>query len=88
MPHCVLWSDADWHFAVDTGRVHAAFVNGDLRMAPELRLREAAMGVMWPSRQQLRIRYVRAEEEVSAPEVMHLVDYKALLDGLVPGDIG
>lgn len=57
MPHCVLWSKADWRFAIDTARVHAAFVGGDYARAGELRIREARMGTTLDARRDLRIRY-------------------------------
>lgn len=64
MPHCVLWTPADWQFAVDTVRIHAAFARGDMVRAQELRVREKVMGTTLDARRDLRIRYV---DEVSAP---------------------
>jgi hypothetical protein len=83
MPHCVLWSDADWQFAHDTGGVHAVFANGGVRQAGELRLREMAMGTTWQARRQLRIRYLSGGEVAASddPEVASLTDYRQLLDG-------
>jgi hypothetical protein len=82
MPHCSLWSLSDWSFAFDTGVVHAAFANGDVRQAAELRLREATLGTTVQSRRHLRLRYVAADEAVSAdPGVALIDDYRRLLDG-------
>lgn len=62
MPHCVLWSKSDWEFALETAAIHAAFQQGDLKQAPELRLRAAKMGITYEDRMKLRIRYVDEEE--------------------------
>ncbi len=66
LPHCVLWGEGDWQFALDTARIHAAFVAGDLVRASELRIREARMGTTLEAVRDLRIRYVQPEE--SAPK--------------------
>lgn len=57
MPHCVLWTDADWQFAFDTALVAAAFHAGNTRLATELRNREKTMGTTVEARRDLRIRY-------------------------------
>jgi hypothetical protein len=67
LPHCVLWTQGDWQFALDTARVHAAFVLGDYGRAPELRLREKQMGTTLDARRDLRIRYVEPEKAERAP---------------------
>lgn len=88
MPHCRLWADSDWAFALDTALVAAAFHGGDMRAAAELRNREKLLGTTLDARRDLRIRYVEpgspapeepAEEE--APRVASLDDYRASLDG-------
>jgi hypothetical protein len=58
LAHCVLWGEGDWQFAIDTARVHNAFVHGDLARAAELRIREDRMGTTMASRRDLRLRYV------------------------------
>ena len=63
MPHCALWEPADWQFAVDTARVHAAFAKGDMGRAQELRVREKAMGTTMDARRDLRLRYVDVMSE-------------------------
>lgn len=69
LPHCVLWGEGDWQFALDTARVHNAFVHGDLARAAELRIREDRMGTTLGARRDLRIRYVAAESaEKAAPK--------------------
>jgi hypothetical protein len=79
MPHCVLWEEGDWAFARDTVLLHAAFVRGDLRLAPELRLRGQLMGMTLPSRRDLRIRYVDPPSEDERKGVAALSDYKERL---------
>lgn len=63
MPHCVLWSDADWQYAVTTALVADAVFAGDVRLAGELRQRERVLGTTLDARRDLRIRYVPAEDD-------------------------
>lgn len=74
MPHCALWEPADWRFAVDTSRIHAAFSRGDMARAQELRVRERIMGTTLEARRDLRIRYVAAEAEGEPVAVMTAED--------------
>jgi hypothetical protein len=72
LPHCAAWHEGDWAFALDTARVHAAFIAGDMARAAELRLRERQMGTTTDALRDLRIRYVEAETEArdeTAPAV-------------------
>ena len=77
MPHCRLWSAADWEFAIDTLEVAAQFLEGNERLATELRNREKVLGTTADYRRDLRIRYVDNVEsvEVSA-DVANLDDYR------------
>ena len=61
MPHCVLWTPADWQFALDVAEIHARFVEGS--NGTELRIREKLLGTTLDARRDLRIRYVPAREE-------------------------
>lgn len=63
MPHCVMWADSDWQFALDTALVAATFHAGDVRVAGELRQREKIIGTTGDARRDLRIRYVDPEPE-------------------------
>ena len=79
MPHCSLWSAADWEYALATAEVCAKFYEGG--SASELRIRETVMGVTWDSRRDLRIRYVpagppAAEPEVAAADVTDIAEYR------------
>lgn len=65
MPHCVLWSDADWQFALDTALLAAEFHEGNVRVAGELRQREKILGTTLDARRDLRIRYVDEAEKVT-----------------------
>jgi len=78
MPHCVLWTPADWEFALDTAETHARFVEGG--PAAELRIREKVLGTTADARRDLRIRYVDPKSTVvSSPgEVVKLDDYRDL----------
>lgn len=71
MPHCVLWQDSDWAFALDTAMVHAMAVGGVISAAAEVRMREKTLGTTVDSRRDLRIRYVEPESE---PVRMAIVD--------------
>jgi len=81
MPHCVLWDEADWQFALDTVIIAAAFHNGDLKQATELRQREKVMGTTMDSRRDLRIRYVVAAAETEQPGIKAIEDYRRELEG-------
>ena len=74
-PHCVLWSAAEWEFALDTAHVHAvAFVDPPrevvARYLPELRQREAKLGMTKVDRMGLRIRYVSADVNADSADVV------------------
>lgn len=77
MPHCTLWSTSDWVFLEHTARLVAAFDDGDLKQAVEIRQREKKLGVTADDRRDLRIRYVEAKADASA-EVTNLDDYRDL----------
>jgi len=79
MPHCVLWSAADWEFAFDTAEIHARFVEGE--KAAELRIREKLLGTTLDARRDLRIRYVAPKAAATSAEtggVVRLDDYREL----------
>lgn len=63
MPHCILWQESDWAFAIDTAMVHAQASHGVVSAIAELRMREKVMGTTVDSRRDLRIRYVEPESE-------------------------
>lgn len=75
MPHCVLWTAADWQFAVETALMKDLFwrnySDGDMKgtMATEIRRREAQLGTTAESLRQLRIRYVPVAEHEDEPPV-------------------
>jgi len=82
MPHCVLWADSDWQFALDTALIAKAFHEGDVRVATELRQREKIMGTTADARRDLRIRYVDAiapTEGEGAATVTALAEYRAMI---------
>ncbi len=79
MPHCVLWEEADWQFALDTAGVAAAFHGGDMKQATELRQREKVMGTTLDARRDLRIRYVEAVQEEERPALVAIEAYRERL---------
>jgi len=59
MPHCVLWTETDWDYALDSVTLaHRMYNDGGITVAAELRIREANMGTTLDARRDLRIRYV------------------------------
>lgn len=84
MPHCVLWSSADWQFALTTAVVADDVFRGSSKAAAELRQREKIMGTTFDARRDLRIRYVdpvedderqeEGEEDASAPANVSSID--------------
>lgn len=58
MPHCVLWQESDWQFALMTALIADAAYRGTPGAAAELRQREKVLGTTVDARRDLRIRYV------------------------------
>lgn len=63
MPHCVLWTESDWRFALETALLVDDVFQGDTGKAGELRQREKILGTTMDARRDLRIRYVDPEPE-------------------------
>ena len=77
MPHCVLWTESDWQYALDVAETHARFVEGT--NGTELRIREKQLGVTMDARRDLRIRYVDPRpEQTRTAGVTNLDDYRDL----------
>jgi hypothetical protein len=83
MPHCVLWTAAEWRYALDTAMVAAAFHSGDLKQAKELRQREAVLGTTLDARRQLRIRYVAdtADRKAAGPAAIESYRRRLMVAG-------
>lgn len=59
MPHCVLWTETDWQYALSTAELKVLFYDAPTSsLAAELRQREDQMGTTVEARRKLRIRYV------------------------------
>jgi hypothetical protein len=79
MPHCCLWDESDWQFALDTATLAAQFHAGDMKLATELRNREKVLGTTMDFRRDLRIRYV--EPAIEAPAGVTAIDkYRKMMD--------
>jgi hypothetical protein len=76
-PHCILWRDGDWQFALDTARIHNGFIAGDMARAAELRIRENQMGTTLDARRDLRIRYVPAPSKQATTATAAPTDFEA-----------
>ena len=81
MPHCILWADSDWSFALDTAILSAHFHRGDIKVAAELRQRERIIGTTVDSRRDLRIRYVPEAQEEVRTGVTAIEEYRKRLQG-------
>lgn len=68
MPHCSLWTPAEWQFAKATLYLADSAFRGDTRAFGELRQREAKMGTTREARNNLRIRYVEPSPIKNAEE--------------------
>src|SRR5262245_25440653 len=72
MPHCALWRDTDWRFALELAFIKQQFWEdlgeGKLQstMVTEMRRREDQLGFTGEARRKLRIRYVKPEADRSA----------------------
>ncbi len=67
MPHCALWTETDWMFAIETAiekhEYYAAYPDErKTTQATEIRRREDMLGVSLEARRKLRIRYVDPEQ--------------------------
>ena len=80
MPHCALWTDSDWEYALDTAFLKAIFhMQGAASYATEVRNREKVLGTTADYRRDLRIRYVDPKREQTVPaDVVSMDDYRAL----------
>ena len=78
MPHCILWTDSDWMFALSTALVADAAFCGVSSAATELRNREKVLGTTVEYRRDLRIRYVDSPTITESAEVPNLADYRDL----------
>jgi hypothetical protein len=57
-----MFSASDWSELMDTAVLHARFWAGDVKVAPELRLRVAKFGATMEDRARLRIQFAAADE--------------------------
>lgn len=81
-PHCVIWDDNDWEFAVATAWIHAAWVKkATASLAIELRHREQLLGMTWWARRDLRLRYIKATDEEQVEPPVSLAERRRELEG-------
>lgn len=84
MPHCRLWTDTDWRFAIETAVLVDEFWRGELARAAELRLRAAKLGLTHEDRLKQRIRYTNPDGPVvtdTPPAVARLDERRRRLTG-------
>lgn len=76
MPHCVLWSESDWVFALETAFMKfdwwRDFNEGKVQptKSTEIRRREDVMGTTAEARRKLRVRYVDADSQAESPLIV------------------
>lgn len=71
MPHCVLWAESDWDYAMDTAILKQEFYAAPkATLSAEIRHREDQMGTTVEARRKLGIRYI-------SPDVVAPVSSKA-----------
>lgn len=71
MPHCILWTPADWQFAVDLALLKDGFYyspGANVSAAVEIRRREDQLGTTVEARRKLRIRYLEAPATAAPSE--------------------
>ena len=54
-PQAQAFTETDWDSLLEAALLHTALWEGDLKVAPELRLRVAKFGATWEDRQRLRV---------------------------------
>lgn len=86
MPHCVLWREEDWQFALATAFVADLSFRGVTGASTEMRNREKVLGTTRDFRRDLRIRYVPVEpvtnvEPVDVAKVADLDARRARING-------
>lgn len=57
------FTESDWSVLLETARLHDQFWNGDMKVAPELRLRVAKFGATPEDRARLRMFFADADEK-------------------------
>lgn len=63
------YTDTDWSFLLDTALLHARYWKGEVRLAPELRLRVAKFGATPEDRARLRITFAVADSAENSDSV-------------------
>lgn len=75
MPHCILWTAADWQFATDLALLKDSFYyspGANVSIAVEIRRREDQLGTTVEARRKLRIRYLDPPVVAPPPERLEL----------------
>lgn len=73
MPHCAVWEDSDWNYAIATAYVLDDAFRGNARLFAEVRQREFSMGVTLEARRKLGIEYVDPSEVKTIESVASVV---------------
>ncbi len=83
-PLAVEFTEMDWAYLAETALIHAQFWKGDVKLAGELRLREAKYGFTPEDRARLRMQFALATtaEVESAERVERAVTSKDRMRGI------
>jgi hypothetical protein len=93
MPHCVLWTATDWHFALETAYMKQMFwldyQDGEMKStaATEIRRREDQIGTTSEARRKLRIRYIDPETAALEPGTAEAEDDDTAGEQAEPGKV-
>lgn len=82
------FTELDWAYLAETALIHAQFWKGDIKLAGELRLREAKYGFTPEDRARLRMQFAMATgaEAESAEKVERAVNSRARMQGVTRKD--
>jgi hypothetical protein len=78
MPHCVLWTESDWLFALETAIIADRFAENPKDYASELRQRGKTLGLTDDDRRRMLIRYVDPQLHAVDATVTVLDDFRNL----------
>lgn len=84
-PQAEHFGSTDWEFLLETAHLKAAFHEGDMKLAPELRLRVAKFGATPEDRARLRMQFAQADEaDAKRPPTTSSRERRGTLHALPP----
>lgn len=87
-PQAETFGSTDWEFLLETAVIKAAFHEGDMKQAPELRLRVAKFGATPEDRARLRMQFAQADEaDAKRPPTTSSRERRGTLHALPPAKV-